>query len=778
MLIKGESRATNSLALQKSKNVKLKKKTSQIWKTSAMIPKAKSKATSFLALQKSKDAKLKKKTSQFQKNVQRNDEEIQRGVIYISRIPYGFFETGLTKYFSQFGELKNVMLARSKKTGASCGYAYVEFESYDVARIVAKVMDGYLTFGKIMKCECLDPWRVSPDLFKDKNIRPGNCPLVKRRASAISKLNQKRTKEQEERRQLRLARTYKNKVNKLKKMGINLDLGLPEIMPQPDSTEVTEDMIEDKTEVCEDKLQLTEEQEGLIKNVQDEIAAEIKGRLVAKKAKKKKGKKSVGQVSKDVTHEECVNENLPSSPVDKDTIPTQMKMCSTKKNTLLKTKIAVKKTLSQRNSSDSAVAVEIVPKNKVFSTDTSEQNEEQTIKEKSPMKWKLNKNQGQANKLLKKALVVSPIVTSESVSKTISAKRIFENSSETDQSNSMSGINDTYSVSPSLGTPLQTVTQKPRKNLMKIKTPKSTILTTDDLAQNQNIETRNIIRLTQEEQLSTPFKKSKISSTSKKPKAKLQKSKIVKETTEETESVDKSCPKILNVLQSAQEVQLTTNVKEIKTPKKSKTHIKRIFSEVTSISEPVQTDKIIQVAHSLGEREQFSTRKKLKITKKTLPSEVTVYQVAHPMQALEEQSTPTEVTQLHSELKKSKTPKKRKVDQVPEELSALVEVKHLDNELKKAKTPKKGITPKNTSSKITHSSVYTEQTPKTRSGKIVQTPKMSSSGEPVCKKRKFAKFTILQNDDASMKIKKNAIATPVHRMQLKQKFKPKILKSA
>nr|XP_053641420.1 uncharacterized protein LOC128695057 [Cherax quadricarinatus] len=167
-------------------------------------------------------------------------------------------------------------------------------------------------------------------------------------------------------------------------MGINLDLGLPEIMPQPDSTEVTEDMIEDKTEVCEDKLQLTEEQDGLIKNVQDEIAAEIKGRLVAKKAKKKKGKKSVGQVSKDVTHEECVDENLPSSPVDKDTIPTQMKMCSTKKNTLLKTKIAVKKHFLRETVQIQLLQLKIVPKIS-FSTDTSEQNEEQTIKEKSPM---------------------------------------------------------------------------------------------------------------------------------------------------------------------------------------------------------------------------------------------------------------------------------------------------------------------------------------------------------------------------------------------------------
>ena len=37
------------------------------------------------------------------------------GAIYLSRIPHGFEEDGMEKYFSQFGEVTKVCLGRSKK---------------------------------------------------------------------------------------------------------------------------------------------------------------------------------------------------------------------------------------------------------------------------------------------------------------------------------------------------------------------------------------------------------------------------------------------------------------------------------------------------------------------------------------------------------------------------------------------------------------------------------------------------------------------------------------
>lgn len=39
------------------------------------------------------------------------------------------------------------------QTGRSKGYAFVEFEYDEVARIVAETMNNYLMFDKLLKCE-------------------------------------------------------------------------------------------------------------------------------------------------------------------------------------------------------------------------------------------------------------------------------------------------------------------------------------------------------------------------------------------------------------------------------------------------------------------------------------------------------------------------------------------------------------------------------------------------------------------------------------------------
>lgn len=41
--------------------------------------------------------------------------EEHRGVIYLGRIPYGFFEEQMLEYFSQFGEVTRLKLSRNKK---------------------------------------------------------------------------------------------------------------------------------------------------------------------------------------------------------------------------------------------------------------------------------------------------------------------------------------------------------------------------------------------------------------------------------------------------------------------------------------------------------------------------------------------------------------------------------------------------------------------------------------------------------------------------------------
>lgn len=54
-------------------------------------------------------------------------------------------------FFSQFGKVSNVRVARSAKNGRSKGYAFVEFKDRDVAEIVSETMNNYLMDKRLLK---------------------------------------------------------------------------------------------------------------------------------------------------------------------------------------------------------------------------------------------------------------------------------------------------------------------------------------------------------------------------------------------------------------------------------------------------------------------------------------------------------------------------------------------------------------------------------------------------------------------------------------------------
>ncbi|KAK6461007.1 hypothetical protein DFJ63DRAFT_214294 [Scheffersomyces coipomensis] len=83
------------------------------------------------------------------------NKKSKRGIIYIGRLPEGFQEEELTKYFEQFGKIINLKLSRNKKTGKSKHYGFIEFENVDVAKIAAETMNNYLLFGHLLKCEVI-----------------------------------------------------------------------------------------------------------------------------------------------------------------------------------------------------------------------------------------------------------------------------------------------------------------------------------------------------------------------------------------------------------------------------------------------------------------------------------------------------------------------------------------------------------------------------------------------------------------------------------------------
>lgn len=93
------------------------------------------------------------------------------GVVYVGRIPHGFFEHEMRAYFSQFGDISRLRLSRNKKTGRSKHFAFVEFKSEDVAKIVADTMDTYLMFGHILKCKVVNKDQLHENVWKGADKR-------------------------------------------------------------------------------------------------------------------------------------------------------------------------------------------------------------------------------------------------------------------------------------------------------------------------------------------------------------------------------------------------------------------------------------------------------------------------------------------------------------------------------------------------------------------------------------------------------------------------------
>jgi nucleolar protein 15 len=93
------------------------------------------------------------------------------GVIYIGRLPHGFYETEMKQYLSQFGTVTRMRIARNKRTGHSKHYAFAEFQDAGVAEIVAETMDGYLLFNHVLRCSVVPPERVHANLFLGTGLR-------------------------------------------------------------------------------------------------------------------------------------------------------------------------------------------------------------------------------------------------------------------------------------------------------------------------------------------------------------------------------------------------------------------------------------------------------------------------------------------------------------------------------------------------------------------------------------------------------------------------------
>ncbi|KAL4203170.1 hypothetical protein AMTRI_Chr01g102660 [Amborella trichopoda] len=157
-----------------------------------------------------------------------NEEDVNVSnstVLYIGRIPRGFYEDEMRGFFEQFGTIKNLRIARNRKTGKSKHYGYIEFQSPEVAKIVADCMHNYLLYEHMLQVHLVPPERILPKLWKGANskFRPVNLQAIE-----LKRHNKERTTGEHKRLVQRIQRRERKRQRKIKAAGI--DYECPDIL--------------------------------------------------------------------------------------------------------------------------------------------------------------------------------------------------------------------------------------------------------------------------------------------------------------------------------------------------------------------------------------------------------------------------------------------------------------------------------------------------------------------------------------------------------------------
>lgn len=167
---------------------------------------------------------------------------VERGTLYLGRIPHGFYEDEMREYFGQFGDVTRLRLARNPKSGASRHYAYIEFSSLPVAEVVAETMHNYLLMGHILKCNIIPQDDIHPELWVGANKKFRKVPrarLEKVRQDKVSTFmgsnefegerrvceltSQPRTKEQQAKADEKVLKRQEERRQKIKAAGIDYE---------------------------------------------------------------------------------------------------------------------------------------------------------------------------------------------------------------------------------------------------------------------------------------------------------------------------------------------------------------------------------------------------------------------------------------------------------------------------------------------------------------------------------------------------------------------------
>ncbi|CAG8550845.1 15471_t:CDS:2 [Funneliformis caledonium] len=145
-------------------------------------------------------------------------EKLKRGVIYLGRIPHGFYEEQMHSYFSQFGTVTRLKLYRNKKTGKSKHFAFIEFASDEVAEIVAETMHNYPLSNRLL--QLVPEEKINPRMWigANKVYTPESYLKVE-----LKKRTKKKSLKRVEHQVQKLVKNEKLKRKKLQDLGIDYD---------------------------------------------------------------------------------------------------------------------------------------------------------------------------------------------------------------------------------------------------------------------------------------------------------------------------------------------------------------------------------------------------------------------------------------------------------------------------------------------------------------------------------------------------------------------------
>ena len=141
-------------------------------------------------------------------------------VIYLGRIPHGFYEKEMMGFFKQFGVVRRVRLSRNKHTGHSKHYAFIQFDEPEVAQIVANTMNKYRLFDHTLSCHVVPSQAVHERMFvgANKEFKP-----LPRQAMNRNRHNAEKSYEQMVVNNKRLVTKERQKRKVLQALGINYE---------------------------------------------------------------------------------------------------------------------------------------------------------------------------------------------------------------------------------------------------------------------------------------------------------------------------------------------------------------------------------------------------------------------------------------------------------------------------------------------------------------------------------------------------------------------------